>query len=55
MAILSRIVADGYRAPELTNESSLEPIRTRPEFRLMMDVAFPVEPFAAPAEAIAPR
>jgi tetratricopeptide (TPR) repeat protein len=47
MAILRRILAEGYRAPELNNESSLEPLRSRPDFRdLMMDTAFPAEPFA---------
>ncbi len=47
MAILRRLVAGGYHAPELRNESCLEPLRTLPEFRhLMADVVFPLEPFA---------
>jgi tetratricopeptide (TPR) repeat protein len=46
MAILRRIVAEGYHAPELRNESCLEPLRGRTDFRLlMMDLAFPAEPF----------
>lgn len=47
MAILRPLVAAGHRAPELRIESSLEPLRTLPEFvHLMEDVAFPIEPFA---------
>jgi hypothetical protein len=47
MAILRRAVDEGYRAPELRNESCLEPLRTRRDFQLlMMDVDFPAEPFA---------
>jgi serine/threonine protein kinase/tetratricopeptide (TPR) repeat protein len=47
MAILRRIVAEGYRAPELRSESCLEPLHTRPDFQLLlMDVAFTPEPFA---------
>lgn len=47
MAILRRLVAGGYHAPELRNESCLDPLRTRPDFqRLMMDAAFPAVPFA---------
>jgi serine/threonine protein kinase/tetratricopeptide (TPR) repeat protein len=47
MAILRRTVAEGFRAPELRGESSLEPLRSRPDFQLlMMDVAFPTRPFA---------
>jgi tetratricopeptide (TPR) repeat protein len=47
MAILRRIVAEGYHAPEISNESCLDPLRSRPDFQLlMMDVAFPGYPFA---------
>jgi hypothetical protein len=47
MAILRRIVANGYHAPELSNESALDPLRSLPDFHLlMMDAAFPPEPFA---------
>ena len=47
MAVLRRAVAEGFRAPELRGESSLEPLRSRPDFRLlMMDAAFPTRPFA---------
>ena len=47
MAILRRTVADGFRGTELKSESSLEPLRSRPDFRLlMMDADFPVRPFA---------
>jgi hypothetical protein len=46
MAVLRRVVAEGFRAPELRGESSLEPLRTRPDFRLlMMDADFPARPF----------
>jgi serine/threonine-protein kinase len=47
MAILRRIVAEGYRDPSLSLESALKPLHSRPDFQLlMMDVAFPPEPFA---------
>ena len=47
MAVLRRLIAGGYHAPELRNESCLDPLRTRPDFqRLMMDVVFPAVPFA---------
>jgi serine/threonine protein kinase/tetratricopeptide (TPR) repeat protein len=47
MAILRRIVAEGYHPIELLNESCLEPLRDRPDFQVLrMDVAFPVVPFA---------
>jgi tetratricopeptide (TPR) repeat protein len=46
MAVLRRILAEGFRAPELHTESSLEPLRSRPDFRLlMMDADFPARPF----------
>ena len=46
-AILRQLIAGGYHAPELKNESCLDPLRTRPDFQLlMMDAAFPVVPFA---------
>ena len=48
MVILRRIIAGGYHDSELIDESSLDPLRSRPDFRLlMMDVAFPADPFAA--------
>jgi eukaryotic-like serine/threonine-protein kinase len=47
MAILRPLVAGGYHAPELKNESCLEPLRSRPDFqRMMMDVVFPNDAFA---------
>ncbi len=47
MSWLRRAVALGYRNPDAyRNESALDPIRDRPDFRLlMMDLAFPTEPF----------
>jgi hypothetical protein len=45
---LRRLVATGYR-PRLwfENEPQLEPLRSRPDFQtLLMDLAFPAEPFA---------
>jgi len=38
----------GYRNPDLyRTESALDPLCTRPDFQvLMMDLAFPAEPFA---------
>jgi hypothetical protein len=48
MVVLRRIVAEGYHPPELRNESCLDPLRSRPDFQLlMMDVAFPDWPFAS--------
>ena len=47
MSILRRVVAEGYHALELRNESSLDPLRSGPDFQdLMKDVVFPIEPFA---------
>ena len=47
MAILRQIVGAGYHARELSNDSCLEPIRTRSDFRLLMlDASFPPQPFA---------
>ena len=46
MMILRGIIADNYHAPELRTESCLEPLRSLPEFQLLMlDVGFPDEPF----------
>jgi hypothetical protein len=47
MAILVATVANGYRARELKNDSCLDPLRNRSDFQLLMlDVAFPAQPFA---------
>jgi eukaryotic-like serine/threonine-protein kinase len=47
MAIIRRIVDQGYHPAQLKNESSLAPLRAQPDFELlMMDVTFPVVPFA---------
>jgi hypothetical protein len=47
MVILRKTITGGYQDTELISESSLDPLRTRPDFRLlMMDVAFPADPFA---------
>ena len=46
IAILRKCIAEGYHDPELESESCLDPLRGRLDFRqLMMDVAFPAEPF----------
>src|SRR5262249_34949546 len=51
MIVLRRAVAMGYRNVEVyCKESSLDPLRSRPDFQLlMMDLAMPAEPFAAAA------
>ncbi|MFI5461229.1 MAG: tetratricopeptide repeat protein [Isosphaerales bacterium] len=48
MALLQKTVGSGYRNPDaFRTESALDPLRNRPDFQLlMMDLAFPVEPFA---------
>jgi serine/threonine protein kinase/tetratricopeptide (TPR) repeat protein len=47
MFILRQAVADGYRGRELRHESCLEPLRSRPDFQmLLMDVVFPPVSFA---------
>jgi hypothetical protein len=48
MAVLRRAVAGGYRnAPHMQADTDLDPIRDRPDFRLlMMDLAMPADPFA---------
>ena len=45
---LGQLIAVGYRnANEIRTESSFDSLRNRPDFRvLMMDVEFPIEPFA---------
>jgi tetratricopeptide (TPR) repeat protein/tRNA A-37 threonylcarbamoyl transferase component Bud32 len=47
MDLLRQAVTLGYRNPDLyRTESGLDPLRNRPDFRLlMMDVAFPTKPF----------
>jgi serine/threonine-protein kinase len=53
MALLRRASAMGYRnADAYRNEDALEPLRNRPDFRLLlMDLAMPDEPFAGPGPA----
>jgi hypothetical protein len=48
MRWLRRAVGVGYRnANEVRIESALDPLRSQDDFRLiMMDLAFPVDPFA---------
>ncbi len=48
MAVLRQAVTMGYRNPDdYRTESALDPLRDRPDFQLlMMDLAFPAEPFA---------
>ncbi len=48
IALLKDAAAMGYRSPDYyRNETALDPLRDRPDFRLlMMDLAFPAEPFA---------
>ncbi len=47
IALLKKAVAMGYRDPNsYRTETALDPIRDRPDFRLlMMDLAMPAEPF----------
>jgi len=47
LALLRRAAAAGYRDPATyRNETALDPLRNRPDFRLMMmDLAFPAQPF----------
>jgi tetratricopeptide (TPR) repeat protein len=47
MDVLKRLVSDGYRNPKVSTQSDLDPLRHRPDFqRLLLDVTFPVAPFA---------
>jgi serine/threonine-protein kinase len=48
MDLLRRAVAVGYRDPVMfRSETALDPLRSRDDFRLLlMDMAFPAEPFA---------
>ncbi len=48
MDLLRKAVAEGYRnTAAIRTESALEPLRSRPEFRLLMDdLTFPADPFA---------
>lgn len=46
-ALLSKAAGTGYRQPDTyRTETALDPIRDRPEFRvLLLDLAFPARPF----------
>ena len=48
MTLLHKAAARGYRyADAMARESALDPLRDRPDFRLLMlDLAFPADPFA---------
>jgi hypothetical protein len=48
MTLLHKAVAMRYRSPDAyRTEDALDPLRGRADFRLlMMDLAFPVDPFA---------
>ena len=52
MAVLHKAVAMGFRSGDaFRNESALDPLRDRTDFRLlMMDLAMPADPFAAATE-----
>ena len=53
MALLRRAVAMGYRSTDVyRTEDALDPLRDREDFRLlMMDLAFPADPFAPDTKA----
>jgi len=46
--VLRRAVANGYRnLPRFERDPDLDPLRKRPDFRLLMlELAFPADPFA---------
>jgi hypothetical protein len=48
MTLLHQAVATGYyNAEQYRTEDALDPLRNRPDFRLLMlDLAMPAEPFA---------
>jgi hypothetical protein len=48
MALLHQAVAMGYRSLDaFRTEDALDPLRSRPDFRLLLDdLAFPADPFA---------
>jgi eukaryotic-like serine/threonine-protein kinase len=47
MDIVREIVTAGYRAPALRGEPALDPLRSRPDFQiLIMDAAIPGDVFA---------
>jgi hypothetical protein len=48
MTLLHKAVAQGYRNTDaMARESALDPLRPRPDFRLLMlDLPFPADPFA---------
>jgi tetratricopeptide (TPR) repeat protein len=46
MAVLERVIAEGYRDATIPTEPDLDPLRSRPDFPpLMMDLVFPADPF----------
>ena len=48
VALLHKAVAMGYRGPAADRiKDTIDPLRGRDDFRLLMDLAMPVEPFAA--------
>jgi hypothetical protein len=47
LAMLARLVAEGYRNPGAGADPDLDPLRGRPDLRpLLLDLAFPADPFA---------
>ncbi len=49
MDVLTRVVAEGYRDLKSTAEPDFDPLRRRPDFQLLLlDLAFPANPFARP-------
>ena len=53
MGVLRRAVAAGYRnVTWMQRDPDLDPLRARPDFQiLMMDLAFPPDPFSENADA----
>jgi hypothetical protein len=48
VAVLKRLVAEGYRIPGTSIDPDFDSLRDRPDFRLLtMDLAVPADPFAA--------
>jgi serine/threonine-protein kinase len=47
VAVLRRLVAEGYHNPKAGTDPDLDPLRSRPDFQaLLMDLTFPSDPFA---------
>ena len=47
LAVLQKVIAEGHRDPKMSTDPDFKPLRSRPDFRLLiMDLAMPADPYA---------